>query len=358
MAPSNQFRPKMLQLLGWLIVVLALQWLLGYPELIQRFYTERLFVWIAKPIRFVSGLFPFAIGEIVYIIVILTLIINILRYFISNKNSIKNGIYSILIILDLGIVLGKLYFVFMLFWGLNYYKPDPSDAFHLKVNQGYTIAEVDSLSLEFIQEMNHSRALISDSLIADYEFTPKDPSVKTAIFPNWGDKIGYLAFYQPITGEAIIRSDLPKLLLPYTVEHEKAHQQGFASETEANFIAYTIADTSDDLLLKYSMQLQLFSYAQNATLWLVAKKGDFNLWKKIAERNKQLVSPKVIEDRRKIRAFFASRQNERIPGSDKLYDQFLQWNNQAKGLESYDDVIRWVLAYRKTKTDSSTSYSQ
>ena len=356
MSPSNHFKPKMFQLLGWIIVVIALQWLLGYPELIQRFYTERLFVWISKPIRFVSGLFPFAIGEIIYIILILSLIIKCLRYFILNKNSIKNRFFWLLFILDFGIVLGKLYFVFMMLWGLNYYKPEPLDTFHLKVNQGYTIAEVDSLSLEFIQEMNQSRAAISDSLIADYQFSPGDPSVKMAIFPNWGDKIGYLAFYQPITGEAIIRSDLPKLLLPYTLEHEKAHQQGYASETEANFIAYLVADSSKDLLLKYSMQLQMFSYAQNATLWLVAKKGDFRLWKEIAERNKQLVSPKVKEDRKKIRAFFTSRQNERIPGTDKLYDQFLQWNNQAKGLESYDDVIRWVLVYKKTKTDSSTSY--
>jgi hypothetical protein len=65
-----------------------------------------------------------------------------------------------------------------------------------------------------------------------------------------------------------------------------------------------------------------------------------------------------MADRQKIKAFFASRQEDRIPGSDKIYDQFLQWNNQAKGLESYDDVIRWVLAYNASKTDSSTSYSR
>lgn len=358
MAPTNHLRPKMIQLLGWLMVIFFIQWFLGFPELIQRFYTERLFVWITTVIGKVSGLFDFAIGEIVYIIIIIILVINILKYFILNKYSVKEWLFWGLLFLDLVIVLGKLYVVFMLLWGLNYYKPDPSEAFHLKVNKEYTIAEVDSLSLELIQEMNQTRAKISDSEIAAYRFNPYIFTEKKALFPSLGDKIGYLAFYQPITGEAIIRDDIPQLLKPFTLFHERAHQEGYASETEANFIAFVKCDTLCSSLFKYSMQLQLFSYAQNATLWLVAKKGDFKLWKQIAERNKQLVSPKVLEDRKLIRAFFAKRQDARIPGTDKLYDQFLQWNNQAKGLESYDDVIRWVLAYRKTKTDSSTSYSQ
>jgi len=118
-----------------------------------------------------------------------------------------------------------------------------------------------------------------------------------------GDKLGYLAFYQPITGEAIIRDDLPQLLKPFTLEHEKAHQKGYASETEANFIAFMTAQETKDPLLKYSTQIQLFTYAQNATLWLVAKKGDFDLWKKIVERNKKLITPKVLADRQKIKSF-------------------------------------------------------
>lgn len=246
----------------------------------------------------------------------------------------------------------------MLLWGFNYYQPDPSEALHLKVKNGYSLAEVDRLSIQLIREMNQSRLQISDSQINHYVLVRENPSIKKALFPSWGDKLGYLAFYQPITGEAIIRDDLPPLLKPFTLEHEKAHQSGYASETEANFIAFLAAEASTDPLLRYSTQIQLFSYAQNASLWLAAKKGDVALWKKIVERNKSLVSPKVLADRQKIKAFFASRQENRIPGSDKIYDQFLQWNNQAKGLESYDDVIRWVLAYKATKTDSSTSYSQ
>ena len=352
------FRAKILQFIGLLMGVLLVQWLIGFPELVQRIYTQRVFVWITRPLKWFSGIFPLAIGELVYIILIIILIINILKYFISNKYSIKYSRFWVFMFLDFGMFLAKIYLWFMLLWGLNYYQPDPSEAFHLKVKNGYSLAEVDSLSIKLIREMNQSRLQISDSQINQYALVRESHSIKKAVFPGWGDKLGYLALYQPITGEAIIRDDLPHLLKPFTLEHEKAHQKGYASETEANFIAFMAAQESKDPLLKYSTQIQLFTYAQNATLWMVAKKGDFDLWKKIVERNKSLVSPKVLADRQKIKAFFASRQEDRIPGSDKIYNQFLQWNNQAKGLESYDDVIRWVLAYNASKTDSSTSYSR
>jgi len=352
------FRAKILQFIGLLLGILLVQWLIANPEWVQRLYTERVFVWITRPLRWVSGTFHLAIGELVYVLILIILIINIINYFILNKYSIRNGQFWVSLVVSLGIVLTQLYLWFMLLWGFNYYQPDPSKKFNLKVKEQYSLAEVDSLSVQLIREMNQSRLQITDKQIDQYAIVGENPSIKKAIFPSWGDKLGYLAFYHPITGEAIIRDDLPQLLKPFTLEHEKAHQFGYASETEANFIAFMAAQDSMDPLLKYSTQIQIFSYAQNATLWLVAQKGDYALWKKIVERNKSMLSPQVLADRKKIKAFFVARQNERIPGSDKLYDQFLQWNNQAKGLESYDDVIRWVLAYNATKTDSSTSYSR
>ncbi len=352
------FRAKILQFIGLLLGVLAVQWLIAYPEWVHRLYTQRVFLWITQPLGAISGFFSFAIGELIYIFLLIILIFNSIKYFILNKYSIKTIQFWISFGVSLGTVIAQLYLWFMFIWGFNYYQPDPSETFHLKVKKGYSLAEVDSLSVRLIQDMNQSRLQISDAQINQYAIVQEAPSIKKALFPSWGDKLGYLAFYQPVTGEAIIRDDLPQLLKPFTLEHEKAHQKGYASETEANFIAFMAAQASMDPLLKYSTQIQIFSYAQSATLWLVAKKGDYALWKKIVERNKSMLAPKVLADRQKIKAFFAARQNERIPGSDKIYDQFLQWNNQAKGLESYDDVIRWVLAYHATKTDSSTSYSQ
>jgi hypothetical protein len=188
-------------------------------------------------------------------------------------------------------------------------------------------------------------------------FSLQHQSVKKAIFPTLGDYIGFLAFYQPITGEAIVRSDLPILTLPYTMAHEMAHQLGYASETEANFIAFVVATEANDPYLKYSMLLQMFSYAQDAQLLLLAGNKGFDDWKVQIEKNRSLLSPAVLKDRAQISAFFAARAAKQIQASSQLYDQFLKWNQQAAGLASYADVLKWVRAYR-LKTDSSTSYSQ
>ena len=176
--------------------------------------------------------------------------------------------------------------------------------------------------------------------------TLKSVDLKLARFPYLGDYIGFLAYYQPITGEAIIRGDVPILTLPFTTCHEMAHQLGYASETEANFIAFVIGTESHQPLFKYSMLLQLFTYAQSAELTFIAKTGNFENWKKVVNRNKSLLSPLVLADRKKIKLFFLERQDKLIPASTSLYNQFLLWNKQSKGIESYNDVLLWALAYR------------
>lgn len=262
----------------------------------------------------------------------------------------------------------KLYILFELFWGLNYQKQSPAEDFGLQVPVSYTESQMDSLSLDLIQQMNASRAVLLD---ADINKLPLDSiidqtknqfnqisqlypflhyrhaSIKKAVFPIWGDFLGYTAFYQPLTAEAIIRPDLPYLTMPFTVSHEMAHQLGYASETEANFIAFVICKESNNPLFNYSMQLQLFTYAQQAQLNSITKRGDFKYFQKVIARNKGLINPKVLADRKLIRDFFLRKQDIQIPGSTQLYSQFLQWNKQANGIESYNDVLLWALAYKK-----------
>jgi hypothetical protein len=353
-----------------------------YPELISSYYTQGLFRYGTSGLRFLFGSIPFAFGELVYLIIIILLIINILIHINSLKsfNYITQKGWFILTKLSWFIV--KLYVVFQLIWGLNYLQPDPTKDFHLTVqtpkNAQIALSEMNALTYELIEELNQTKQtlILNKGLEPNFElvvsnvqqayqtlanlhprFILKNQSVKKAIFPSLGDYIGYLAFYQPITGEAILRSDLPILTQPYTIAHEMAHQLGYASETEANFIAFVVASEANDPYLKYSMLLQMFSYAQDAQLLLLAGNKGFDAWKTQIEKNRSLLSPAVLKDRAKIKAFFAARADKQIQASSQLYDQFLKWNQQAEGLASYADVLKWVRAYR-LKTDSSTSYSQ
>jgi hypothetical protein len=380
-----RFRPGSSKLIFpsiWILLFAACLLAPFYPELISSYYTQGLFRYGTSGLRFLFGGISFAFGELVYLIIIILLIINILIHINSLKsfNYITQKGWFILTKLSWFIV--KLYVVFQLIWGLNYLQPDPTKDFHLTVqtpkNAQIALSEMNALTYELIEELNQTKQtlILNKGLEPNFElvvsnvqqayqtlanlhprFILKNQSVKKAIFPSLGDYIGYLAFYQPITGEAILRSDLPILTQPYTIAHEMAHQLGYASETEANFIAFVVASEANDPYLKYSMLLQMFSYAQDAQLLLLAGNKGFDAWKTQIEKNRSLLSPAVLKDRAKIKAFFAARADKQIQASSQLYDQFLKWNQQAEGLASYADVLKWVRAYR-IKSDSSTSYSQ
>ena len=355
----------------WLLMALAILVFSFFPQAVAFYFSFGLFQYMGLGLRSISGAIKRPIGEYVYLILIIILIINVIQsiYKLKNKINAENfKIYLLLFGKHIILKLVQLYVVFMLLWGLNYQKSSPAQSFDLHLNTSYTEVQLDSLSLDLMKELNKTRQILSDSeiqnrevgqvfsrSILDYEqlkskfpqFHLDKPVLKAAAFPRWGDYVGYLAFYQPITGEAIVRTDVPRLTLPYTSCHELAHQIGYASEAEANFIAFVVANESSDALLRYSMLLQIFTYCQSEHLGLIAKTGNFEKWKKIVNRNKDMLDPKVIADRKKIKDFFIQRQHLLLPASTSLYDQFLQWNKQSKGIKSYDEVLLWVLAYNK-----------
>ena len=357
----------------WLLMALAILVFSFFPDAVATYFSFGLFQYIGLGLRSLTGDIKMPIGEYVYLILIIILIINSILGLYKLKNKINTESFRTNLLRfgkQLTLKLVQLYVVFMLIWGLNYQKSSPAKSFDLKMDTSYTEVQLDSLSLYLMEELNKTRQILSDSVIEKTEVDQvfrnsilnyrlvknrfpqlhlEKPILKEAAFPSWGDYLGYLAFYQPITGEAIVRTDVPLLTLPYTSCHELAHQMGYASEAEANFIAFVVATESSDALLRYSMLLQMFTYCQSEHLGFIAKTGNFEKWKTIVNRNKAMLDPKVIGDRKKIKDFFIERQHLLLPASTSLYDQFLQWNKQAKGIKSYDEVLLWVLAYNKSK---------
>ena len=355
----------------WVGLALAILGYSFFPNQVSEYFSFGLFQYIGNCLRTISGLTNIPLGEYIYLFIVIILVIKLLESLFSFKS--KFNIHNFWTdLLNFGkklfISLVQLYVVFMLLWGLNYQKSSPAQSFHLSIDTSYSELQLDALSLDLISQLNLTRQNIPDSIIASLNYKQvfvqtlqeykaiqtyypflhlENPVLKKAHFPTWGDYLGYMAFYQPITGEAIVRTDVPLLTLPYTSCHELAHQIGYASEAEANFIAFVVANESGDALFRYSMLLQMFTYCQSEHLALIAKTGNFEKWKTIVNRNKAMLDSKVIGDRKKIKDFFIQRKHLLLPASTSLYDQFLQWNKQTKGINSYDEVLLWVLAYNK-----------
>jgi hypothetical protein len=370
---NQSIRRQKLQNLAWLGMALAILVYSFFPNGVSEYFSFGLFQYIGEGLRSISGATIIPLGEYIYLLIIILLIIKLIEslFLLKNKFNIHNFWHDLLNFgKKLFMKLVQVYVVFMLLWGLNYQKSSPAKSFHLSIDTSYSEVQLDALSIDLMNQLNLTRQNLPDSVIANLNYKQvfehtlqeykaiktyypflhlENPVLKKAHFPIWGDYIGYLAFYQPITGEAIIRTDVPLLTLPYTSCHELAHQMGYASEAEANFIGFVLASKTSDPVLKYSMLLQMFTYSQAEQLSLIAKTGNFEKWKQIVNRNKTLLNPKVIADRKKIKDFFIQRQELLLPASTSLYDQFLQWNKQAKGIKSYDEVLVWVIAYNKQK---------
>ncbi|MEP6845403.1 MAG: DUF3810 family protein, partial [Panacibacter sp.] len=101
---------------------------------------------------------------------------------------------------------------------------------------------------------------------------------------------------------------------------------------------YLAAISSNDQRFHYSAYFDMFSYANN----------ELFLRDSIAARaNYKLLDTLVRKDIQDYRKFILAHKNPVGPLIDMMYGKYLKANNQPNGLQTYDEVIGWLIAYRK-----------
>ena len=160
--------------------------------------------------------------------------------------------------------------------------------------------------------------------------------------------MGFSGYINPFTIEANINSKIPIISYASTISHEIAHQIGYASENEANYIGILSNQISSNLEINYSGNLIALQYLLSE-LYYVNK----NLYsEKIKKIRKGIL--KNIEEKREFTKKY------RNPFEDvfkKIYDFYLKKNNQSQGIKSYGLVVN-LLIYdyqSKIKDPESTS---
>lgn len=148
--------------------------------------------------------------------------------------------------------------------------------------------------------------------------------------------MGFLGYYNPFTGEAQVNLTQPRFLIPFVSCHEMAHQLGYASESEANFVGYLAAVNSPDMFFHYSAYFDLFNYA-NRELLLIDSAAAKNYY--------QQLDPLVKKDEEELREYWRKSDNAIEPLIKIFYDHYLKANQQTKGVKSYNEVIGWLIAY-------------
>jgi len=355
--------------LGLLFVLaLAISLFSLFPERVEKIYARGIYPAIGTTFRMITRWVPFSIGDVVYTLVVIFLIVKAVRagIHIYKKQYSRPRFLNLLYRVARFILWA--YVIFKLIWGLNYDRA--GIAYQLNIAKAtYTKEEVTLLTNQLIEKVNECRRLIKDTVLpkpslnsiyreafqsyqtVSYEFdflNYTNRSVKASLFSVIGDYMGFSGYYNPFTGEAQLRTDIPRVLIPYIACHEMAHQLGYASESEANFVGYLAAAASTDPYFRYSVYNDLFSYAQGEEIFMYGQQeNDFKDFENVIQYNRIHLDTLVKKDRREIREFFNKRRNRISPAISGLYDQYLKMNKQSKGVKSYDEVIGWLIAYQK-----------
>ncbi|WP_333662186.1 DUF3810 family protein [Chishuiella changwenlii] len=317
---------------------------------------------ISKLISNISNVVILPFGEFFYAfigIIFLTFLTLILKsIFINRKNLIKR-IYQFLVFLNV------IYFIYMLSWGVMYKKETLSFDKSKLVIETKVLKEIYCSDLEKAIEV---RKLISEndsmttvkftSNLDDYnkEFLKlqyqlknekwlknyhflKNPHYKLSFISSIQNHLGILGYYNPFTVEANLNKFNTDLKQPSTLFHEYGHQMGFASESEANFLAYYLGTYSQNPDVRYSIYY----------------KSIFSLLRAIYRSDPYFVKmeldnmyPQITIDRKAEINHYSKYDGKSSEVFSELNNQFLKANND-EGTISYSNYIQLVYYLYQTK---------
>lgn len=333
--------------------VIALQILKNYPNIVEQYYSQGLFLVISKVSRYLFGWIPFSVGDIFY------LLIGILAIRWIYKNILRLTYEPIRFFIDIFATLSIVYFMFNILWGFNYYRVPLHKTLHLETE--YTTEQLVKTTNRLIAKSNemHRKLGYEDSSMVHIPYSHKEvyatsvngyqnlekeypsfayapKSIKSSSWSLGLTYMGYSGYYNPFSGEAQVNRFIKMSKYPVVTCHEEAHQLGYAAENEANFIATLATLYNDDPYIQYTGYIFALRYCINE----IARR-DLDKYHEIIET----VNPGILASYKEMRDFWASYENP-FEGFSKLFwDQFLKANNQSKGIMSYNYMVALVVNY-------------
>ncbi|WP_082491531.1 DUF3810 domain-containing protein [Pedobacter sp. Leaf194] len=320
-----------------------------FPKLVLTYYSTGIYPYISSSLRFVSSIFPFAIGDLVYLLLIGFVIYKVVRFFRKRKTlNRKHRVIVPLQVLNFFLVL---YILFKIAWGLNYSRPSVSEELGIG-DEKYSVKELVLLGDYFVKKTNSlksKQSKIPAYSINDLEqnsskaydllknknslFRYKNPCLKP-VSSNWlTSKAGIEGYYAPLTGEANMNMALPDFVKPYVSCHEIAHQLGISYEDEANLLGYLTASNMPDVNYQYSANYEMLRYI----LFEIRMKSPQD-YKLLYEK----IEPRVLADFKTEKEFWRKYNGDMFGYMDAAFDSFLKLNNQPKGIDSYQDIVIWL----------------
>jgi hypothetical protein len=325
------------------------------PEWVETYYSEGIYPYIAQFLRLLFGWIPFSVGDIFYTL----LALGALRYLYFSGKTIWKRPKRFLI--DVGCVVSIAYFIFHLFWGMNYYRLPINEK--LNFDAEYTKEDLVNFCFKMVETTNrlhwqlagdkekaiqipYSTKEIYQKTLESYarsskvfpSFEYKRPSLKSSLYSLPLTYMGYGGYLNPFTNEAQVNRIVPALRLPSISGHEVGHQLGYSSESSTNFIGLLVTSANPDPYFQYAAQSHGLAYCLSD---LRAK--DEKAFKVVLEK----LHPGVKKNYAELNRFWEAYRNPTEPLFKAVFNAFLKANNQERGIQSYNAVVGLLIGFDK-----------
>ena len=337
----------------WLLLtLLVLVGIIKWNHQLSYFYTRAVYPVIGSMLSAVSGLVPFAVGDIFIALSILWVL-----FCLRKKTTLLKAAEYLLWI----------YVWFYIAWGLNYTQPN------IYLRTGMKPAEVDKDKLrEFAyryadsinllseeqrvkseeQESEEWKRRVSDAIQNVYEkmgqreginapFNPH-PHAKTMVFTPLSSMAGVTGSMAPFFCEFTLNGEIRPHDYPAIYAHEYAHFLGIAHEGEANFYSYIVCTSSTNQAVRFSGYYHIFFHVLHNVFDILGEKE--------GEKFLNHIRPEIIRLAKDDRHYWLSKRSKVLDAAqDFVFDLYLKGNNVSEGRKSYSGVVALILAWEEQK---------
>ena len=361
-------RFKSLKWRHWvLIALLILVTLTKMIPLWGFIYTYRIYPVIGTLLSPISGIFPFAVGDIFIALSIAWVILYPIYKMAFRKKMVFGRVAEYLL---------WVYAWFYIAWGLNYSQPNiyyrigmkPVEVSKAKFKKfAYQYADsLNALSIASLSNASDSiagKSIFSDSIVDDAlknrvrdavlkEYNKigyqeginrpfnQHPHAKTMVFTPLSSMAGVTGSMGPFFCEFTLNGDILAHDYPATYAHEFAHFLGVANEGEANFYSYIVCTASADKQVRFSGYYHIFFHVLNNVYDILGEKE--------GERFLKHIRPEIIQRARNDRHYWLSKRCKALDAAqDFIFELYLRGNHVAEGRKSYSGVIGLILAWEE-----------
>lgn len=278
-----------------------------------------------------TSAFSYTLWDILSVILFIYLI-----YYFFRKGFIKGLIQLFFVVNMLGsfAILG---------WALNHYAPPLANELGLVIKE-HSKEELIEAGKYYLHKASDYSVLVerdeNGSLVIEDKVKLAKDAGNVHYFSLIGDLMmynGISGMFMPLTGESGVPGNEPLPSLGFTMCHEVAHRNGIASEQEANFMAFLDCIQRDDAYFCYSGYYQAFWFCYNA-LYKIDKEAAFSM---LQSENIDY----LLRDLADEYAIYDKYESPLEDISDKINDTYLKTFSQESGIQSYGEVVDYLLAY-------------